>query len=161
MRIVVDSPQGLPILLGEVPPPQSEEVIEMLNACRPPSSPTLDSTGQPLRVDGGQDFTEPELFINTVEKFEGVIERAGGWKKINAVTKEWTRNFPTKWNILVDAVVWARLSPSRLDGSMIDKISSKYGVTRKVIGEIVQIFPQEISTAILNWPGKNAKISPK
>jgi hypothetical protein len=152
IRIVRDYPRGLSILLGNVPPPTSEEICEMLDTARPPSEPTLDAAGNPLRVDGGSDFIEADFMLDSADMFNRVIERAGGWEKINEATRGWKKFYPMRWAILVDYVMWIKNPVGNLDGPMLKKVADKHLVSRDTVKRAAQMFPQTLATAILNAP---------
>jgi hypothetical protein len=122
----------------------------MLDSARYPREPTLDPAGYPVRVDGGGDFIEAEAWIDDAEMFDRIIERAGGWKKINAVMREWTRIYPTQWRIVIDYVTWMRSCPGRLDGRVLEKIADSNHVSERTISKTMKLFPQSLATAILN-----------
>jgi hypothetical protein len=145
----MDYPQGLSILLGTVPPPTIEEISEMLDMVRQPTEPTLDPAGNFLRVDGGSDFIEADAMLDNADRFNRVVERSGGWEKINEVMRGWVELYPSRWTILVDYVVWVRNRAGNLDGSILYKIAAKHSVSHDTVSRIGQTFPQMLATAIM------------
>jgi hypothetical protein len=154
IRLVRDYPQGLSILLGTVPPPTSEDICEMLNSVRPPLEPALDAEGNPLRVDGGSDFIEADMMLDTAEMFNSIVERAGGWPHINEVVREWKEKYPKSWAVMVDYVCWPE---SRVDGVSLASIADAQGLSRNIVPKIIQTFAQRIATAVLNTPHSHSE----
>jgi hypothetical protein len=156
IRLVTEYPQGLSMLLGSVPPPGCEAVNEMLESVRHSPEPTLDPAGNILRVGGGKDYIAAESMVDSEERFNRIIERAGGWEKINEVTREWKKFFPVRWAILVDYGAWVKNSVGNLDGSVLDKVARKNAVGRETVKRVAQLFPQTLAIAILKTPrGEN------
>jgi hypothetical protein len=154
IRLIAEYPQGLSMLLGTVPPPGCEEINEMLDTVRYPQEPTLDPSGYPVRVDGGGDFIEPEAWIDNAAMFDRIIERAGGWKKINTVTLGWSRLYPKYWRIVIDRAAWMASCPGRLDGRVLKKIADKNRVSESTVSKTMSLFPRRLATAILNTVGE-------
>jgi hypothetical protein len=152
IKLLTDFPQGLEILLGNVPPPSCEDINVMLESVRPPIEPTRDSAGMPLRVDGGKVIFAPDQMIDSEERYNRVVVHVGGWAHINEVTRGWRTVFPQRWKILSDYLVWVGASSTRIDTSRLDKVASKHLVSRDSVLHIAQIFPQELSIAILKAP---------
>jgi hypothetical protein len=149
IRIVRDYSQGLSILLGTVPPPTSEQICEMLNTARIPSEPTLDAEGNLLRVDGGCDFIEADVMLDSADMFNSVIERAGGWPHINEVVREWKERYSKSWVVIVDYVCWPE---SRVDGVSLESMAGAHELSKNSAYKVIQSFPQRIATAVLNTP---------
>jgi hypothetical protein len=145
------------MLLGTVPPPVCDEINEMLDTVRYPSEPTLDLAGYPVRVDGGRDFIEADAWIDSAAMFDRVIDRAGGWKKINTVTLGWSRLYPKYWRIVMDRAVWMASCPGRLDGRVLKKIADKNRVSESMVSKTTNLFPQRLATAILNTVDEGEK----
>jgi len=152
IRLLVDYPQGLSILLGGAPPLSCDEINEMFETIRPPCEPTLDQAGCFLRVDGGADHIEADMMIDSADSFNRVIGCSGGWAHINAVTRGWKAHYPLRWGILVDYVVWAGRGASRIDGSQVKKVAGKFHVSHTTVVQTAQEFPRRIATAILTSP---------
>jgi hypothetical protein len=86
----------------------------------------------PCGVDGGKDYLECEAMIDSEERFNAVIARAGGWEQINEITVGWAAYYSLRWSVIVDFVTWARLSTSRLDGS----ICENYPINMESVSEL-------------------------
>jgi hypothetical protein len=149
IRIVRDYPQGLSILLGTAPPPTCEEICEMLNTARPPSEPTLDMDGNLLRVDGGGDFIEADIMLDSADMFNRVIDHSGGWPHINEVVRGWKERYPKSWAVIVDYVCWPE---SRVDGVSLASLADSNEISKNSMHKIIQSFPQRIATTVLNTP---------
>lgn len=150
VKFLMDYPQGLSMLLGRVPPPSCEDIEAMIETARPASEQTLDLAGNPLRVDGGGTASfEADRRIDGEERWNRIIERAGGWEHIYTVTRDWTRCYPSSWAVIVDHVRTAR---SRVDFVTMEAIAKRHGVSHDWVCKTVQEFPQRLATYILNTP---------
>jgi hypothetical protein len=121
----------------------------MLDTARPPSEPTLDASGNPLRVDGGSDFIEADVMLDSADTFNRVIESAGGWPHINEVVLEWKGKYPKSWAVIVDYVCWPE---SRIDGMTLKSMADSHELSKNSAYKIIQDFPQRIAIAVLNAP---------
>ena len=89
--LIVCHPQGFRVLLGEVPPPMSKEIHEMMNAGRDklpddfvPTMPNL--------------LTEAERIVFDREYFDRSVELAGGWPHIHLVSREYRDSDSRMWS---------------------------------------------------------------
>lgn len=139
-------PMGFRVLLGECSPPDSEEIHNMLSALR-------DDIDPEMRVDGGgQGVPEAIRLLESEEKFNVVVECAGGWEHINNVCTEWARHYSPTWKILIEHSQWATNGFTRIDDSQIQKIANDNGVSRDTVWRRVREFPGELARAILIQP---------
>ena len=150
VKYLMDYPQGLSMLLGRVPPPSCEDIEAMIETARPVSEQTLDKAGNPMRVDGGApEVSEADRLLDSEDRWNRIIERAGGWEHIYAVTRDWTRCYPSSWAVIVDHVRTAR---SRVDFVTVEAIAKRHGVSHDWVCKTVQEFPHRLATYILNTP---------
>ena len=150
IRLIMDYPQGLSILMGTVPPPSGADICGLLETVRPPSGPVLDRHGFPLRPGGGPDFVpEADRMIDSAERFNRIIARAGGWGHINYVVRDWAKIYLKAWGVVVDHVRWAK---SRIDSVTVGTLADAHELSRNTVYRIIQNFPQELATAVINTP---------
>lgn len=150
IKYLMDYPQGLSMLLGIVPPPSCEDIEAMLGTARRASEPTLDPAGNPLRVDGGGAASfEADRRIDGEERWNRIIERAGGWKHIYYVTRDWKKCYPARWAFIMDCV---RTERSRVDGVTFEALIKRHGMGRDWAYRAIQEFPQRLAAYILNTP---------
>lgn len=150
VKYLMDYPQGLSVLLGTVPPPSCEAIAEMLESARPVSEPILDPKGNLMRVDGGEAVVaEADWRIDSEERWNLIIERAGGWEHIYAVMRDWKKCYPARWKFIMDYI---RTERSRVDGVSFDSLIQRHGVGRDWAYKVIQEFPQRLATYILNTP---------
>jgi hypothetical protein len=159
IRLLADYPQGLSMLLGSVPPPSCAQICEMLETARQPEAPTLDPAGFAMRVSGGAATPLPaDRRIDSEDRFNRVIERAGGWPHVNEVARGWAKRYARAWGVIVDV---SRLTKSRVDDVSVASIADSSQVGRKSVYRIIRHFPQELAVAILNTPvGGEFQLSP-
>ncbi|MDR3280959.1 MAG: hypothetical protein LBT23_10635 [Synergistaceae bacterium] len=147
-----DYPQGLSILLGSLPPPTCEDISEIIETVRRSPEPTLDPSGQPLRVDGGFDYIEADALIDCEERFNRIVESSGGWEHINEVTRGWAKKYKKEWSVIADYVRWPK---SKIDGISLIQLASEHQISRTSVYAIIEDFPQNLSVAIMYTPVKN------
>ena len=146
IRMLMQYPRGLSILLGrEAPPSTSKEINDMIVSFTPAPEPIG-------RVDGGQSIPLAERLIYTEETFRRVISECGGWKHIAGVVCGWMRMYPNNWAIIKDHVAWVEAASSRIDGSILDKLAKYHGCSTDTINRMVNKFPIELAEAILRSP---------
>lgn len=138
-------PQGLSVLLGQVEPPTSQDIAELVA-----SFSGGDDLG--VRVDGGESVPEAERMLATAEKYFDVIEKAGGWDHIVSVVLEWSEHYSKTWGIIVDHVRWVQGGFSRVDESQLDRIAKKHHTTIDTVCRKKREFPSVLARAILRTP---------
>jgi hypothetical protein len=150
IKLLVDYPQGLSMLLGSVPPPSCEDINAMLETSRPVYDPTLDPAGMPLRVDGGApEVSEADRMIDSEERFNRIVERAGGWEHVNEVTRDRMRMYPVEWQVVKDNARWG---PSRVDGVSLERLAELNGLCRDTAHRMIHDYPQRLATSVLYTP---------
>lgn len=137
-------PGGLNILLGKIPPPDADDIHAMLE--------TAWSAGKDpgVRISKSRNrIMEAERRILDEEDFNKIIERAGGWEHIHAVTAEWREAYLPSWRLIVDTMRW---TTSRVDGMSQQMIADRHAVSRDWVSKTIREFPQRLAVAILNTP---------
>lgn len=143
--LVSHYPQGLSVLLGQVEPPTSQDIAELVA-----SFSGGDDLG--IRVGGGESVPEAERMLSTAERFFDVIERAGGWDHISSVVRDWSMHYSATWAIIVDHVCWVQGGFSRVDVSQLERIAKKHATTVDTVCRKKREFPSVIARAILRVP---------
>jgi len=138
-------PQSFRVLLGEVPQPTPEEIHVMMDAHR-----ASEDAGVP--VTSPSRTVEAERIVWDAEKFEAVVNAAGGWPHINKMCQEYRSALPKKWEIVLDHVKYVFNSASRIDEPRLDRIARKHGVTKNTVLNYRREFPFELARAILLSP---------
>ena len=145
-------PMGFRVLLGECPPPEGEEIRQMLAALQ-------DDEDRDGRTPDGQSsqpaamkLPEAVRLLESEERFNEVVDAVGGWTHINAVCAEWARHYAPTWKILVDHAQWATGGFSRIDEPQLRRIALDNNVSRDTVWRRVKEFPGELARAILIQP---------
>lgn len=151
IRLMLEYPQGLSMLIGTVDGPACEDIAEMIETIREPREMLTDPAGRPLSVAGGKRALPPDCMIDNEERFNRIVRRVGGWGHVHAVTRDWRRQYPVSWAVIID---YARWSPekSRIDNVTLDDIADRHKMSRATFYRIIRRFPQELATAIMNTP---------
>ena len=136
-------PMGMRVLMGEAPPPSTEDIHLMYAAERLP-----DDLG--VRVDGGEHVTRAEQIVFDAERFERIIERAGGWEHIARTSREWEATNPKSWKIVEEHVKWMTYGAfSRLDDARLQTIALRLGVSPETVQRYRREFPLDLARVIL------------
>lgn len=148
IRLLMDYPGGLSMLLGTAEPPSCVAINEIFESVRPCPEQTLGTDGFPMRVSGGGvgEF-DGDRIINNEERFAAVIAQCGGWKHVNAITQEYKERYPVAWSVVIEYVCWPK---SRVDKADYETISERCGVSRPTVSRIISNFAQELATVIIN-----------
>ena len=138
-------PQGFGVLLGEIDPPSSREIHEMMNALRDrmpedysPVMPNLE--------------TEAERIVFDAEYFARSVELAGGWPHINLVSKEYRDSDSRMWSVVMDHVKFVGNSPARY-ASKLGYIAARYSLSPRTITKYRKEFPVKLAGMVLMPPG--------
>ncbi|WP_198469011.1 hypothetical protein [Acetomicrobium sp. S15 = DSM 107314] len=146
--VVIYHPQGLRILSGEVPPPSSSELADII-------APFQDQSKENERVDLTPLGHAPqESLIFKADKIDEILDYAGGWERIVTAAKEYRKSFPQSWAIFVDHVVWidSMRGHSRLQESQMRNLSIKHNVSESTIRRRRQEVPRAIARAAVLAP---------
>jgi hypothetical protein len=136
-------PSGNRVLLGEYSPPDADEVSAMLGALGDPPDPEM-------RVDGGVlSLSEAIRVVERVDRFDEIVQAAGGWEHIAKAAREWSRHYAVSWGVVKDHAMLTGASAFRVDGSQIEKIAAKHGICERTVYRLVSEFPGELAAAIL------------
>jgi hypothetical protein len=137
-------PQGLRVLLGDVDPPRAGDVKAMLSG---------NGGDVGVRVDGGLAIPEAERILLAGERFDAVVDAAGGWDHIAATTRDWARFYPSTWAIVVDHVAFVGPGDfSRVDVSRLEMVAHRHGVHRDTVWRRRRDFPHLLAECILRAP---------
>lgn len=143
--LITCHPQGFGVLLGEVKPPSSCEVHEMMNAGRSrlpedfvPTMPSLE--------------TEAERIVFDSEYFDKSVELAGGWPHINFVSKECRDSDSRMWSVVAAHVKFVGNSVSR-HMSKLGYVAVCYGLSPKTVTRYRKEFSANLAEMLLMPPG--------
>jgi len=145
--LIIGHPASLKILTGEVPPPTTEEIAEILGCFKQKN--WLSILG--CRVDTSSGEAAEEKIYAMAETYFDVIKQAGGWDHIVNVVHAYIRQNRTYWMIFRDYLVWMEKLPSSRRGYVHqgDMISRKYGYTLHHLRNIYKRVPLDLAKAIL------------
>ena len=136
-------PMGLRVLVGEAPPPTAEEIHLMYAAGRFSEDPGV-------RVDGGEHVTRAERMVTDEERFERIIDRAGGWKHITSIARAWEAHKPQTWLIVEDHVAWVTSgSFSRIGDAQLQRVALKYRISPETVQRYRREFPADLAKIVL------------
>ncbi len=142
--LVERHPQGLRVLVGECPPPTSEEIRLMYED--PGEDPGV-------RIDGGESVPLAERQAICAERFDEVIRAAGGWPHITATTREWSVCYGTTWDIVVDHVRFVGTGDfTKIDQSQLARVAERHGVHKDTVWRRRRDFPELLASCILKAP---------
>ena len=88
-------PQGFSVLLGDVEPPDSKMIHEMMSAGRVPMPDDFKPTTP-------SNQTEAERIVYDREYFDESVYLAGGWSHIYKITQEYQKASDKEWSVLID-----------------------------------------------------------
>lgn len=146
ITLILDCPGGLNILTGRFEPPTPEELWQLAESCKRPFA----ELGMKIDGDGMSPRAESVTILS--ETFERIIGNFGGWVHIAEAVREWAQMNPTPWRIYIEHSKWVKGNKYRLDGSPIERIADKYGISRETIWRVVKRFPGDLAEAILRAP---------
>lgn len=89
-------PAGLGVLLGQVQPPSTQEIAEIIDA--------FSGTGNlGVRISGGISIPDAERVLSITEAVTSIIDAIGGWDHIAAITRDLRNAYsPESWNEIAD-----------------------------------------------------------
>ena len=146
ITLILECPGGLNILTGKLEPPTAEELYQIVESCKRP----VEALG--MKIDKGGSSPLAETVTLLADTFEGIVERFGGWVHIIETTKQWAMMNVPSWRLVIDYHCWVKGYRSRIDGSMVDKISERHGVTPPTLYRLVRRFPGELANSIMRTP---------
>ena len=144
--IITCHPQGFGILLGEVEPPSSYEIHEMMNAGRSrlpedyvPVMPSLE--------------TEAERIVYDREYWDRSVELAGGWAHIHLVSKECRDSDSRMWSVVMDHVKFVGNATSR-HASKLGYVAVRYGLSPNTVMKYRRESPVKFAQMLLMPTGE-------
>ena len=137
--LITCHPQGFRVLLGEVPPPTSREVHEMMNAGRTklpddfiPTMPNL---------------AEAERIVYDREYFDKSVELGGGWPHIYEVSREFRDSDSRMWSVVMDHVKFVGRASTR-NTSRLKRVARKYGMSQNTVMKYRRDFSLKLAEMI-------------
>ena len=137
-------PQGFSVLLGDVEPPDSKMIHEMMSAGRVPMPDDFKPTTPSYE-------TEAERIVYDREYFDESVRLAGGWGHINIVAKEFKKAETLVWSVVVDHTKFVKKTLSRY-GSKLDHVAWKYKIAPNTVMRYRREFPRNLAEMILMPP---------
>ena len=136
-------PQGFGVLLGDIEPPDSLMIHEMMNAGRVPMPEDFKPTTP-------SNETEAERITYDREYFDESVELAGGWAHINKTLRDYKNGALAEWKIVTDHTKFVKTSSSRLV-SMLDYVAVRNKVSPTTVMRRVREFPQKVAEMLLSF----------
>lgn len=138
-------PQGFRVLLGEAERPTPEEIHAMMDAQRDYGPPEI-------RPATPNQTVEAERIVWDAEKFDKVVEDAGGWFHITKISQEYKKAAPKTWNVIIDHASYVKNPATRLDEPRLKYVADKHGLDRNTVMKYSREFPMDLAKAILICP---------
>jgi hypothetical protein len=138
-------PRAIPVLVGEVPPPDDEEVLDMLGVLG----------GEPgTRVSGGNGgMCATEAAALALAAWHEAVEAAGGWAGIVRAAREMREYCPNEWGMVTAYVrrvdcagVRSRTEPVRTA----DRIAERFSVSPRTVELRRRVFPERLARLTLS-----------
>ncbi len=142
VSLLLEYPGGLQILLGEKPPPDTQETYYIFESC------TQYSHHLGVRISGGRHLPIAERMAVIFDIFNSAVNDLGGWKAVTDGTNEMKRAYSSRWEIIKDYYSTDSVDLQRIDMTTIDKLVTKYKKTRNMIRLLVKEFPETLSRKI-------------
>ena len=137
--------QGFRVLLGEVPPPTSREIHEMMNAGRSKLPEDFKATMPNLE-------TEAERIVDR-EYFDERVELAGGWQHIYIVSREFRDSDSRMWSVVMDHVKFVGNASSR-HASKLGYVAVRYCLSPNTVMKYRREFSRKLSEMLLMPTGE-------
>ena len=137
-------PQGFGVLLGDVEPPDSLMIHEMMNAGRVPMPDDFKPTTP-------SNETEAERIMYDREYFDESVALAGGWAHIHKTLREYRSAAPDIWKIVTDHAKFVKTSSSRLM-SMLKYVAVRHKVSPTTVMKYRREFPHKFAEFLLVLP---------
>ena len=144
--LITYHPQGFHLLLGEVPPPTSREIHEMMNAGRSKLPEDFRATMPNLE-------TEAERIVYDREYFDKLVELAGGWTHIHLVSREFWESNSRMWSVVMDHVKFVGNAASR-HTSKLGYVAVRYGISPNTVMKYRREFSQKFAEMLLMPTGE-------
>ena len=145
IELLIDChPQGFSVLLGEVPPPSPEQIHAMMDARR-----ASEDAGVP--VTSPSQTVEAERIVWDEEKFNEVVNAAGGWPHITKVSREHRDCDSRLWAVVMDHSRFVGAASTR-NASRLGYVAVRYALAPNTITRYRREFPVDLAKAILTPP---------
>lgn len=137
--------RGLAVLLGAVKPPRGRAVHEMINSLYTKEL-GYNRYGRNSGFGAKSSFADRVIADN--ERFNKVIELAGGWPHIVSVARESARADSLTWRLVNDYLNYAGTLQVR-HNSRLGVLAAKYGLTVRELVKCRYNFARDLAAAIL------------
>lgn len=147
--LITCHPQGFSVLLGNVEPPDSKMIHEMMSAGRVPMPDDFKPTTPSSE-------TEAERIVYDREYFDGAVRLAGGWGHINAVSREYKDADAEMWAVVIEHTKFVKASSSRLT-SKLNYVAARHRLSPTTIMKYRREFPRKLAEMLLLPPTTDGK----
>jgi hypothetical protein len=138
IRMILAYPQGLSVLLGEIPAMSAMEIVEMF------PDRAFDSLG----IRGGR-RPLAEKRVEAADRIDGIIRRAGGWPHIARSVRMWRHENLSDWNMIGEHIRSVRRNRRWVSRAKLLDIADKYRVSAKTVTRKRQLFAGMLAEYIL------------
>ena len=149
--LIACHPQGFGVLLGEVAPPSSYEIHELMNAGRIKMPADFKPTMLNLE-------TEAERIVYDREYFDKSVELAGGWPHIHIVAQEFRDADSRMWSVVADHIKFVGNGSSR-HASKLGYVAVRYGLSPNTVMKYRREFPEKFAVMLLMPTGEGDDFS--
>lgn len=141
IRLILEYPQGLSILLGSAEVPKSSAIVQAF----PPAH--FDNLG--IR---GQFTAEAERITMAASRIDEIIKAAGGWQHITECVQDWKKGHGSDWSMVAMHISYIRSNKRSLDGPTLERIADMFGVSKKRVCKARKNFAGTLADFILFRP---------
>ena len=134
-------PQGIGILLGNFPPPESKIIHEMYNS-------KLVRMPDDFKPTQRSNMTEAEQIVYDREYFDESVKIAGGWENITNICKEYKKSMPRYWRIVIEHIKYVSGSAERFM-SKLEYVAARNGISSNTVMKYRREFPEKLATFLL------------
>ena len=140
LTLLLECPGALRVIIGGLQAPGPDELSLIASKKKTVARKLMKRPGAAMDTPLGEIISE-------------TIESAGGWPNIIKASREWIRNNPDTWEILIDYFLWGKVRATmRIDGNVLGKIAKERCISQDVLIRLVKSFPDMLAGAILKKP---------
>lgn len=141
-------PAALKVLTGEIVPPSTEEIAEILGCFKQKN--WLEILGTHVDTSSTGAAVEEQIYI-MAETFFNIIDAVGGWEHVYKIVHEYQEHNRTYWLIFRDYLVWMDKVAAGRKGHYWqgDILAKKYGYSKDHLTKIRKRVPRDIAKAIV------------
>lgn len=141
-------PDGVRVLVGDTPPPDVDAIARMLMSANSCGGEDLG-----VRVDGGEGVPYAQRLAERVDRFERIIQDAGGWEHLVSEVRSYREICPREWAVFVDHLRYVRPGGTfRLGDGRLARIARRHGVCEATVIKIRRSVVEDIALAVIASP---------